>query len=128
MSSNISIKRICEHCRQVFNAKTTVTRYCSHSCNSKAHKLRIKQLKIQQSHQDTQSFAQNHNEQLARVVHLAEKLTLDVKELSSLLGLSQRTVFRLLQNPGFPRIKVGRRLLFRKDQVFEFFNTKSVEL
>ena len=38
MSSNIRITKICDHCSQEFIAKTIQTRYCSHSCNSKAYK------------------------------------------------------------------------------------------
>jgi len=35
MTSNIRIEKVCQYCGTKFIAKTTVTRYCSHSCNKK---------------------------------------------------------------------------------------------
>jgi hypothetical protein len=46
MSSNILIKRVCQYCGNEFSAKTTVTRYCSHVCNNKAYKLRLRNKKM----------------------------------------------------------------------------------
>ncbi len=46
MSSNFTVNRICEQCRKVFSAKTTVTRFCSKDCNSKNNKLRSRNKKI----------------------------------------------------------------------------------
>jgi hypothetical protein len=51
MSSNIRINRICEYCGQEFQAKTTVIRFCTHTCTSRAGKLRIKQLQMGVSEQ-----------------------------------------------------------------------------
>ncbi|WEK21677.1 MAG: hypothetical protein P0Y49_11075 [Candidatus Pedobacter colombiensis] len=47
MSSNISIKLICEYCGNDFIGKTTVTRFCSLKCNSKAYKQKTRQVKLQ---------------------------------------------------------------------------------
>lgn len=55
MSSNIRIKKVCEHCGEIFMAKTTITRYCSHRCNSAAYKKKVKQDKIEQSNQQTKN-------------------------------------------------------------------------
>jgi len=53
MSSNIRITRICEYCGQQFEAKITVTGFCNPRCNCRAAKLKIKQLKIGVSDQQT---------------------------------------------------------------------------
>ena len=53
MSSNIEIIRICEYCHNEFIAKTTVTRYCCHKCNSRAYKERVKSKKIKRSNEET---------------------------------------------------------------------------
>ncbi len=34
--SKLKIPKICEHCKQPFEAKTFTTRYCSRDCNLKA--------------------------------------------------------------------------------------------
>ena len=41
MSSNFVVKRLCEHCGQVFEAKTTVTRFCSKLCNKRSYKQKL---------------------------------------------------------------------------------------
>jgi hypothetical protein len=53
MSSNIYIKRICENCGQEFIACRTVTRFCSHTCNSRYAKLQARQLKEKASRFET---------------------------------------------------------------------------
>nr|WP_157246909.1 hypothetical protein [Pedobacter panaciterrae] len=49
MSSNLSVKRICEYCGNTFTAKTTVARFCGMKCNSRHGKHRVRQLKIKAS-------------------------------------------------------------------------------
>lgn len=53
MSTNISVSRKCEFCGSIFVAKTTVTKYCSHKCNSKHYKQRIKEDKVSRSNEET---------------------------------------------------------------------------
>ena len=53
MSSNIEIKRVCEYCGNEFTARTTKTKYCSHKCNSRDYKKKIKEKKIQVSNKET---------------------------------------------------------------------------
>ncbi len=55
MSSNIRIIRRCELCEKTFTAKTTVTRFCSPTCNSRWGKIRVKQLKERVSDNETQT-------------------------------------------------------------------------
>jgi hypothetical protein len=40
MSSNIIIKKVCQQCGKVFEAKISVTKFCSLKCNNKNLKLR----------------------------------------------------------------------------------------
>mgnify|MGYP003735899179 CR=1 FL=1 len=55
MSSNIIVKRICDYCKNTFDAKTTKTKYCSHICNSRGYKLNQKLKKIETSDTETKS-------------------------------------------------------------------------
>ena len=74
MSSNISLKKICEHCEKVFIAKKTKTRFCSHRCNSPAYKLKVKQEKIGQSNDDAKT-------QILKTIQPSEKEISVAKEL-----------------------------------------------
>lgn len=44
--------------------------------------------------------------------------------LSAVTGLSERTIFRLIKDPAFPRVKIGKRLLFKKDAVIDYLTSK----
>jgi len=55
MSSNIRIKKVCQHCGKLFIAKTTVTQFCSDDCAKKNYKKRQRGDKIQVSNQITSS-------------------------------------------------------------------------
>lgn len=54
MSSNIKIKKICQHCGLEFIARTTVTKYCCHKCAQKAYKANVRELRLQLSKTDSQ--------------------------------------------------------------------------
>ena len=91
MSSNVRVQRICEQCGKEFQAKTTVTRFCSHQCNSRAGKLRMKELKVAVSNQETKGLMTQPIEQLNA------KEFLSITEACKLLGVSRMTLYRQLQ-------------------------------
>lgn len=55
MSSNIQISRLCDYCGNSFIAKTTVTRICSKTCNSRFYKRKKREEKMIKSHIETQN-------------------------------------------------------------------------
>ena len=124
MSSKIEIKRVCEHCGQIFTARTTITRYCSHKCNSRAYKLQQKGAKILESNQATKNTILKAGLDTALSPIVSPKETVNIKELATILGVSERTLFRLIRNEEFPKIKLGRRLVFKKDVVIQFITCK----
>ena len=91
MSSNIQVERICQFCNSSFIAKTTVTKYCSLNCGRKAGKERVKKLKIDASNIETTKF------KAKPTVDLKGKEFLSVKEVGALVGLSTKTVYRILE-------------------------------
>lgn len=124
MSSKIEIKRVCEHCGKIFTARTTITRYCSHKCNSKAYKLQQKKGKIQESNQATKNTILKAGLDTDMSPIVPQKETVNIKELAAILGVSERTLFRLIRNEEFPKIRLGRRLVFKKDLVIDFITCK----
>ncbi len=124
MSSNIRIKKVCQHCNKLFTAKTTVTKYCSDTCAKKAYKIRMKEIKVVVSNNQTknemlQTISTSRNED-KRVI----KELVSIKELTVIVGLSESTLFRLIKDKKFPRLKVGKRLLFNKESVINYMNFK----
>lgn len=126
MSSNLRIKKICQHCNAVFIAKTTVTQYCSDACAKANYKKRLKEHKMDASRSLTR---QQLSPQASNTVTISEstkplKELITLSELSAITGLSERTFYRLMKDHKFPRLKIGQRLLFKKIDVLNYITFK----
>lgn len=130
MSSNIRLKKICQHCKQTFIAKTTVTKFCSDDCAKRNYKKRLKDQKV------TKAILQTNHQLMDRVASTVPKPVkpgkdrlqqdwINIRDLSELLGIAERTLFRLIKRDTFPKLKIGRRLLFNKQQVLDYLTSKS---
>lgn len=102
-----------------------MTKYCSLQCAQRAYKKRVKEDKIDEAAKKTKEdlLGQNHplgNSANIRVV----KELVNIKELSVITSLSERTLFRLIKDKKFPKMKVGKRLVFNKDAVVNYLNYK----
>lgn len=111
MSTNIRIVRICQYCGNEFEAKTTVTKYCSHKCNSRAYKQKVKQEKIQESDIATQKFRDQPLLQLNTLDYLTPK------DAATLLQCDPRTIYMMI-NTGRLRainLSVRKTRILKKD-------------
>lgn len=104
MSSNIRIQRICEYCNNEFTARTTLTKYCSHTCNKRHYKAKIKQTKIDISNKETNSKVNSTTDRLKT------KEFLTVEEVAVLLNCSKRTVYYHIKNGSINAMNLGKRL------------------
>ncbi len=104
MSSNIRVRRICQHCNTEFTAKTTVTQYCSDKCSKQAYKKRIRTGKIEKSNKETSSIINSDLEAIK------QKEYLRVKDASELIGCSSKTIYRLIVSGSLPASNIGERL------------------
>ena len=111
MSSNIRVRRVCEYCGNEFEAKTTVTRFCSHRCNSRSHKLRIKGLKVAASNEETRAHVTQPMESLKA------KEFLSIEETCKLIGISRMTLYRQIQNKKIKPRKIGRRVIIKRSEI-----------
>jgi excisionase family DNA binding protein len=120
MSSKIQIQRICEYCGKEFTAQTTVTRFCSHKCNSRAYKLKVKELKVGKSNEETnqQKILSASDVQLEII---KQKDFLSIKEAYTLLGVSERTFYRLMKEGTIPATKLGGRTIIKRSVIDNLF-------
>jgi len=120
MSSNISVTEICEYCGKEFTAKTTVTRYCSHTCNSRAYKQGLKEKKVEKVIENTNKQkilnASDVNYEIIK-----QKEFLSLKEANILLGVSERTLYRLIKAGTLKSTKIGRRTIIKKSEIDKLF-------
>lgn len=122
MSSNIEINRVCIYCRRVFLARTTVTKYCSHRCNSRAYKIREKKKKVKVSKIDSRKKLMNAGG--CDEITAVRKIYFNIKELSLITNVSERTLYRLIKDKEFPKVKIGRSLLFYRERVISYIENK----
>ncbi len=121
MSSNIIVKRICDYCKNVFDAKTTKTKYCSHICNSRGYKLNQKLKKIEESDTETKSKVSNY------VVDVNSKHFLTVKEASTLLNMSSKTIYRLIEQKDLNGYNFSvRKTLIRRKDIDSYFESNLI--
>ena len=116
MSSNITVKRVCDYCKNVFDAKTTKTKYCSHICNSRGYKLNQKLKKIETSDIETKSKVSKY------VVDINSKDFLTVNEASALLKMSSKTIYRLIEQNELNAFNFSvRKTLIRRKDIDNYF-------
>ena len=115
MSSNIYINRICQYCKKEFTARTTVTKYCSDNCAKRAYKLRMKTSKIQASHEETQRIKEKPIEEIKA------KEFLSIAEASKLLGISPRTLYRMIARNELKIGKAGNRTIIKRSEIDKLF-------
>lgn len=111
MSSNIQVQRICQHCGEEFTARTTVTQYCSNTCNKRAYKARLKISKIEVSNKETQRIKNQPIEELKA------KAFLSIAETCKLVGISRRTVYRMIERGELIIGKAGKRTIIRRSDL-----------
>jgi predicted DNA-binding transcriptional regulator AlpA len=125
MSSNIRIKKICGHCNKIFTAKTTVTKFCSDNCAKANYKKRQREHKIEVSHTDTENqLSQTKSPSKSLSGGFLDREMVSINGLAAITGLSERTIFRLMKDPEFPRVKIGKKLLFKTDNVMDYLTVK----
>ena len=123
MSSNIIVKRICDYCKNAFDAKTTKTKYCSHICNSRGYKLNQKLKKIETSDTETKSKVSNY------VVDVNSKDFLTVNEASTLLNMSSKTVYRLIEQNELNAFNFSvRKTLIRRKDIESYFDNNLISV
>jgi excisionase family DNA binding protein len=119
MSSNLSIKKVCQFCNNEFIAKQLHTKYCSQGCSKKYNKA-VKRNEIISSFQNVKK---SKKEQKTPTIELVNKKDfLSVREASVLLNMSLRTVYRLIENKELNAYNFSeRKTLIRRRDIDYYF-------
>ena len=128
MSSNIKVQRVCQHCGTEFTARTTVTKYCSKVCSSRASKSRVRAEKVQKSNTETKQIKTKPIEEL----NAKEFLT--VREVARLLNCSVRSAYYYIESGTISAVNLGQRMTrVKRSEIDKLFQsncqpqTKEVE-
>ena len=55
-------------------------------------------------------------------------LLLNVKQLADLLGVSDSSVYELIQEDDFPSLRIGKRIVIPKEELREWISTRTKEV
>lgn len=133
MGTGIKIPKVCHCCGNMFIAQKTTTRYCGHTCASRAYKKRKRDEVVQAtlkeqldnvtSTQSTTSQIQNNQStHVSSFVSIRDKEFLSIKEAATLLGASRWTIQRMIQREEIKTGKVGRRVIIPRTEINKLFN------
>lgn len=121
MSSKLQLKKACEYCKETFIAKKSSTKYCCHTCNSKAYKDSIRKLKTKISEQN---LIQKVVQASPILLSVQQKQFLDIKETCILLKCSESTLRKLISNGSIPTLNIGRKHIIRRSDIDSLFNNQ----
>lgn len=122
MSTNIRVTRICEYCKNEFVAKTTRTRYCSHTCNSRAYKAGKRVEKVEAVRVGP------IRPKVVSTKELKSKDYLSITEACALTGVSRWTLWRAIDRGELNAASIGRRRLIRRSDIEELFDSNPVQI
>ena len=126
MSSNIRINRVCNYCNQKFVAKTFTTKYCSHKCNQRDYKKRIKEEKLLKSKEEYS--IDSKISKLKKVTPtfdielLKSKSYLTISEVCVLMNMCDSTVRKLIKEERIKTIRLGKKHIIPKSQLDNLVN------
>lgn len=104
MSSNIEVQRVCQHCGEIFTARTASTMSCSHKCNSQAYKARVRAGKVEISENETNRLKPKSIDELKAKEFLA------VQDCADLLNISFRSVYYYVDNGKIEAVNLAQRI------------------
>lgn len=116
MSSNIKIPKVCEHCKETFIAKTTVTRFCSTNCAGKAFKNRKRKELLESVQMEEYRKSVGINMELIQA-----KEFLSIKEACLLLGVSRMSLHRYIKKKMIVTHKLGGKVIITKQAITKLF-------
>lgn len=111
MSSNIKVQRICKYCGNEFTAKTTVTLYCGETCSKRAYKARLRATKVESANAETQQILTKPLEELKAKAYLS------ISDTCNLVGISRRTIYRMIERGELIVGKAGKRTIIRRSDL-----------
>lgn len=119
MSSNFIVKRICEQCKGIFDAKTTVTRFCSALCNKKNYKLRKRNEAMKDTDQKVQDIL------CKPIKELQGKEFLNVSNAAKLLNTSTKMIYRMIDEHKLKAVNLSiRKTVIHRQEIDRLFEIK----
>lgn len=127
--TNKTYKKICIYCRKEFDAQKRTTKYCSHTCNSRAYKTNKRnELDLEINFEDFVKRQLQHQAELLNQIQIALSKLLNQQMIDSekylspdeyckLKGISRKTLSRVIKEGKVIVKKISQRKILIKSEV-----------
>jgi Fic family protein len=127
--TNKTYKKICLYCRKEFDAQKRTTKYCSHTCNSRAYKANKRnELDLEINFEDFVKRQLQHQAELLNQIQITlskllnQQMTDSEKYLSpdeycKLKGISRKTLSRVIKEDKVIVKKISQRKILIKSEI-----------
>jgi excisionase family DNA binding protein len=115
MSSNIRVNKICEYCQKEFEARKTTSKTCSGYCAKMLYKAKQRAAKVEASNTETQRI------KMKPIEDLKAKEFLSIADTCKVLGISRRTIYRMITRKELKFGKAGKRTLIKRSEIDKLF-------
>ncbi len=113
------ITKVCEYCEAIFTAQKSTTKYCSHTCASRAYKKRKKIDKLEASEREIAIKTEDR-----RLDIIKENIFLTVAQTALLLGVSRQSVYNMINGGLLKAARLTDRMTFiRREDLDEMLTT-----
>jgi excisionase family DNA binding protein len=117
MGSNIRIEKVCEYCKQKYEARTIKTRYCSHTCNRKDYKQKERNVKIESVTRPVSPVSIKVNMTATDYDTLSKKELLTINEASQLLNITSVTLRRWINGGLIKTKRIGKKHIIKRAEI-----------
>ena len=117
MSSNIRITKVCEYCKNEYEARTVYTHYCSHICNRKAYRIEKKKEKIEGMKRSLLVSPTGKLHETFDYSSIQNKELLTIKETCAFLNITHVTLRRWLKKGVIKSSRVGKKHLIKRSHL-----------
>jgi predicted DNA-binding transcriptional regulator AlpA len=109
------------HCKQIFNAKTTVTRFCGKLCNKRFNAAKQRNEKIEAENQQPIIFS-------AQAIQSVKNIEfLDTQKAALLLGVSRSFIYHLINTGKLVAYNLSiRRTIILKNDIEQLFQLRTL--
>lgn len=122
MSSNIKVQRVCQYCGKDFEARTTVTKFCSTDCARRGYKERIRKGKIAKSEEEMKVVKSKP------LNEIQAKSYLTVGDVATLLQSSEQAIYDMINSGRLPATNLGiRKTRILRADIDKLFNPPKVK-
>ena len=113
------ITKVCEYCESIFMAQKSSTKYCSHTCASRAYKKRKRIEKSEEA-----NIGEAIKSESRRLDSIKENIFLTVSQTALLLGVSRQSVYNMISSGLLKAARLTDRMTFiRREHIDEMLTS-----